>query len=110
MKAMQCDRAAELVGAYLDQELDADTRRQVAAHLGSCTACSALAGDLNRMSRQLTALGREPAPRHLAAQVQERLDQEASRTPAPLRLAVIASVRAHRRLRQSAAVFVLALV
>jgi hypothetical protein len=25
---MQCDRAIELIGAYLDQELDAETRRE----------------------------------------------------------------------------------
>ena len=66
---MQCDRAGELIGAYLDQELDAETRREVAAHLGGCPACSALADEFARVSRQLAAIGREPAPEHLVAGV-----------------------------------------
>jgi len=70
---MQCDRATELVGAYLDQELDADTRRDVAAHLGACPACAALADDVRRTSRQVSALGREPPPETLAAKVRELL-------------------------------------
>jgi anti-sigma factor RsiW len=69
MKAMQCDRAAELIGPYLDQELDAETRRDVAAHLGGCRSCSALAESLRSMSRQLATLGREPAPAQLSERV-----------------------------------------
>ena len=107
---MRCDTVAELIGAYLDQELDADTRREVAAHLGSCAACSALADDLRRLGRQLAALGREPAPKHLAAIVQERLASSAADKPAPLRLPQIANARAYRWWRQAAAALVLACV
>jgi anti-sigma factor RsiW len=70
---MQCDRAADLIGAYLDQELDADMRREVAAHLGGCPACASAADDLRRVSRQLAAIGREPAPAHLTANVRTLL-------------------------------------
>jgi anti-sigma factor RsiW len=108
MKAMQCDRTAELIGAYLDQELDADARQEVAAHLGSCGECTALADDLRRLGRQIAAIGREPAPRHLAAQVRDRLALEA--TPAPARLAVLARLSAGNRLRLAAAAVVLALL
>ncbi|MBO0766660.1 MAG: zf-HC2 domain-containing protein, partial [Hyphomicrobiaceae bacterium] len=59
---MQCDRVTEILGAYLDQELDATARREVATHLGGCAACSAFAEDLQRLSRKVAALGREPAP------------------------------------------------
>jgi anti-sigma factor RsiW len=66
---MQCDRAGELIGAYLDQELDAETRRRVAAHLDGCPGCSAMAEDFARLSRRLAAIGREGAPEHLASSV-----------------------------------------
>jgi anti-sigma factor RsiW len=69
MKPMQCDRAGELIGAYLDQELDAGTRRAVATHLGGCPACSAVADDFGHLGRKLAAVGREPAPEHLATSV-----------------------------------------
>ena len=107
---MQCDRTAELIGAYQDQELDADTRREVAAHLTGCGACSVLADDLDRMGRQLATLGREPAPRHLASSIQARLAAAAPATSTPLHLAIIAGVRASKHLRQAAAVIVVALL
>jgi anti-sigma factor RsiW len=86
MKAMQCDRAAELIGPYLDQELDAETRRDVAAHLGGCRSCSALAESLRSMSRQLATLGREPAPEQLTERVRSLVAgaaRESSVLPAP---------------------------
>jgi anti-sigma factor RsiW len=75
---MQCDRAAELIGPYLDQELDADGRHDVAAHLGSCRSCSALAENLQSMSRQLATLGREPAPEELMERVRSKLADAAT--------------------------------
>src|SRR5262245_59634376 len=107
MKAMQCDRAAELIGAYLDQELDAATRRDVAAHLGACPACAALLTDVRRMSRQISALGREPASEALAAKVRERLAETA---PADVRSPAARAIEGWRPssgLRQAAAVLLL---
>jgi anti-sigma factor RsiW len=80
---MQCDRTGELIGAYIDQELDAATRREVAAHLGSCPECSALAQDLQRAGRQVAALGREAAPVRLGAAIRSRLDRASAEPPAP---------------------------
>jgi len=101
---MQCDRAAELIGAYLDQELDADTRRDVAAHLGGCPQCAALADDQRRIGRQLSALGRTPAPEHLVADVRRRLADASAEQPLPR---LLARVRGLRWLRQAAAVLFL---
>jgi anti-sigma factor RsiW len=70
---MRCDRLGEMIGAYLDQELDPGTRREVAAHLASCPACSALANNLQSVGLQVAALGRERAPGHLMTDVRERL-------------------------------------
>ena len=76
---MQCDRAADLIGAYLDHELDADTRREVAVHLGACPSCASAADQLRAISRQLAAVGREAAPAHLTANVRTLLSGEAER-------------------------------
>jgi anti-sigma factor RsiW len=87
MKAMQCDRAGELIGAYLDQELDAETRREVAAHLDGCAACSAMADDFRRMSGKLAMLGRAPAPEHLDERVRslvKEADGGAIASPRPV--------------------------
>jgi len=70
---MQCDRAIELIGAYLDQELDAETRREVAAHLTGCAACAALGRDYRSVNEQVATLGRVPVPEHLIANVRSRL-------------------------------------
>jgi anti-sigma factor RsiW len=104
---MRCDMTAELIGAYLDQELDVDTRREVAAHLGSCAACSALAQDLRGMGRQLSAIGRELAPKHLAVAVQERLAVASAGKSSVLSLSPFASIRAAAWWRQAAAALVL---
>src|SRR5262245_32548707 len=80
MKAMQCEHAAGLIGAYLDQELDAGTRREVSAHLSGCAACATLADDDRATSRRLAALGREPAPAHLAERLRARLAAADSHT------------------------------
>src|SRR5262245_43318177 len=85
MKAMQCDRAGELIGAYIDQELDAATRREVAAHVGSCPACSTLAEELRGVGQELSALGREPAPDHLVHDVQKTVAHAAALKPTPWR-------------------------
>jgi anti-sigma factor RsiW len=99
---MQCDRTGELIGAYLDQELDAGTRREVAAHLGGCAACSALADEFGRMSRQLAALGREPAPEHVVAEVRRRFAEASVEISMP-HLGAIGPLGTRRWLRHAAA-------
>lgn len=103
MTAMQCDRVSELIGAYLDQELEADMRRQVALHLGSCPACAALADDVRRLSEQLAIGGREPAPAHLVSDVRALLATAATETAAPPRLAAAKRILGQSWLQQAAA-------
>ena len=100
---MQCDRVSELIGAYLDQELDADTRRAVAAHLGGCPACSAMADDFRRLSERLAIGGREPAPERLVTEVRALLAAAAPETAASPRLAAASRRLSQRWLRQAAA-------
>lgn len=86
---MQCDRYSEMIGAYLDQELDPTTRREVAAHLASCPACSALANDLQSVGLQVAALGRERAPVHLTSNVRARVAGGSIGTRVALRLPAV---------------------
>jgi anti-sigma factor RsiW len=99
---MQCDRASELIGAYLDQELDAATRADVAAHLGACSACSAAADDLGRLSREVAAVGRERAPEHLAASVSALSGAPAAHVTVSRSRAALERLRSHVWLRQAA--------
>lgn len=66
---MQCERSRELLGAYHDQELDPELRREIAAHLQSCGDCTATLDEISCMSGQLAAMGREQLPSYLRSRV-----------------------------------------
>ncbi|HEX5999583.1 MAG TPA: anti-sigma factor [Hyphomicrobiaceae bacterium] len=87
---MRCDRARELVGAYVDGELKGDDRASVAAHIESCAVCRELTGDIRRTSKAIAALGREPAPAALASRIYGRLagaaDEEVGKRLVPWRV------------------------
>jgi len=70
---MQCERVRELLGPYLDQELEAESRSAVAQHLGTCPQCARAADDLGSISRQVAALGREPLPKALSVRIRTAL-------------------------------------
>lgn len=108
MTAMHCDRMSELVGAYLDNELDADMRRQVALHLGGCPACAAMADDVRRLGEQLSVGGREPAPAHLMSDVRTLIATAAAETATSPRFAAAKRVPSQSWPRQSAAAVLLA--
>jgi anti-sigma factor RsiW len=100
---MQCDRASELIGAYLDHELDAETRRQVASHLGGCPGCSAMADDYGHLSHQVAAIGREPAPEHLGSRVAALIAGAATEPAAPRHVAAVERWQVPAWLRRVAA-------
>lgn len=101
MQTMQCEQADELIGAYIDQELDAETRRQVAAHIGDCPACQTLADDVRRISGQVAAIGRELAPERLMADVRARIAEAGSELESQPR-APLTRWRGYSWLRQAA--------
>lgn len=75
---MQCDRARELIGSYIDGELAGAERQAIADHLLSCAGCTALVQDLKRIGRQVAEAGREPAPKALALRIRAALAEEAA--------------------------------
>ena len=70
---MRCDRALELISAFVDGELDGEDRQAVAAHIEACADCAALAVDIQRMSKAIAEVRREPAPEALALRVRSTL-------------------------------------
>ena len=70
---MRCDRARELIDAYVDGELGGDDRAAVAAHVETCAECAELMADIRRTSQAVAALGRDSAPAALAPRLRSRL-------------------------------------
>ncbi len=74
---MRCDRAAELVSAYVDRELRGDDHASVAAHIEACDVCRELVDETTRASEAVRALGREPSPAALASRIYANLANSA---------------------------------
>ena len=55
---MNCEQVEELLSAYLDNKLAPEERRQVAAHLQTCSSCSELLADYRRNDTLLARLPR----------------------------------------------------
>src|SRR5262245_12672745 len=87
---MRCNRARELVGAYVDGELGGDDRASMAAHIEACAVCRQLMCDIKRTSKAIAELGREPAPAALASRIRGSLasaaEEEIGKRLVPWRL------------------------
>jgi anti-sigma factor RsiW len=70
---MQCERAQELLSAYVDDELEGDEHRVIAAHVAECRSCAALADDFRRIGGLLAEAGREPVPKAFALRVRRNI-------------------------------------
>jgi len=55
---MNCEQVEELLSAYLDDALAPEDRREVAAHIQTCTNCSALLAEFSRNDALLSHLPR----------------------------------------------------
>lgn len=60
MTTLDCDQFVELVTAFLDGALDADTERRVVDHLAECDGCGTY---LDQMRAVVRGLGRLPPDR-----------------------------------------------
>jgi anti-sigma factor RsiW len=67
---MNCALALRMVDAYVDDEVDAATAAEMAAHIASCAACAAMHQERVAMQAALrTASLREAAPKGLRASI-----------------------------------------
>ena len=72
---MNCDHARNLLDAHVDRELDDMTDAQVAQHLLSCSACSALRAERDQLRAELRRMPRHMAPAELRASVMAALSR-----------------------------------
>lgn len=103
---MDCERAVENLSCYLDQEIEAELRREVERHLDRCPDCRLHLEELTRNRDLLAALPRMRLPGDLYARVRKRIAAHArpraAAIPSPLR-------RLPRGLRAAAAAAVVLL-
>jgi anti-sigma factor RsiW len=71
---MKCDEAQELLEAYHDGELTAETRSTLAAHLRICADCPAALAQLDALSGAIKTVGAYPVPERLRRNVQKLAD------------------------------------
>ncbi|GAA4558670.1 anti-sigma factor family protein [Planotetraspora kaengkrachanensis] len=69
MTTMNCEEFVDLVTAYLDEELDAGTRRRFTGHIGVCGGCDVY---LRQIRVTVAEVGRLPA-RNLTDRSRENL-------------------------------------
>lgn len=73
---MTCDKALDLISARLDGELTAREEAALTAHLQECSACRAIANDMNALHCALTQTGEVDAPAALSQSVMQKIKVE----------------------------------
>jgi anti-sigma factor RsiW len=73
------DSLAPLLSAYLDGELDAARRRQVAAHLATCALCTQELAHLQAGDGELAGLQPTPLAPDLRPRLRQRLRRQGAR-------------------------------
>jgi anti-sigma factor RsiW len=93
---MNCEEARELLEAYHDEELMAEARSAVAAHVRHCEECAAELASLGGLSGAIKAVGPFPVPESLRRNV-EKLAADARRanTAIPRRFGFRALAASH---------------
>ena len=83
---MNCEEAQELLEAFHDGELTAETRSTLAAHVKNCADCSAALAQFTALSAAIKAVGAYPEPERLRHSVQKLADDAGrARAAAPWR-------------------------
>ena len=71
---MDCERIREQLGAYLDDEVSKDARREVEAHLNACPECTTELDSLERVAEGLAPQEPVAVPDTLWSAIEQRLD------------------------------------
>jgi hypothetical protein len=84
---MTCRDVEPRLSQFVDADLPGDERAAVSAHLESCAACRALAGDVTRIRDAARGLGPIPPPDHIWLEIagQIRLGDRPTPADAPQR-------------------------
>lgn len=81
MKSMDCGEVVDLLAAYCDDELTAEDRQAITAHLHVCPACSAALAGLENLRSQIKSAGNHPLPSGFAEQIATSLQAVPVETP-----------------------------
>ena len=73
---MKCSEAQDRLSAYVDNELPAELREQVAAHVSSCSACAAQVEFARELSSEVRAMPTPAPPPGLWDAIEARLGDE----------------------------------
>jgi hypothetical protein len=74
----QCGNIKADLSAFVDAELPAARRAEVAAHLAACAACREHATELERLARGVSALPQASLPAGILVEVRRRLQEPAA--------------------------------
>jgi len=77
---MRCQKIRPRLTAYLDQELDVDTRQRVFEHLRHCAVCRGELSAYEETDALLKALPKIPIPRSFRSQVSAAAGMETPRS------------------------------
>ena len=90
---MACEKYLDLISARMDGELTQREQAELDAHLQTCPACRAIAGELEGLHSALTDLGEVPAPVELSRSVLSKIkaERQQSRRRVVRRLASLAA-------------------
>ncbi len=75
---MDCQQIRLMLSAFQDGHVVESERREVAAHLARCGACSQRLGQLEMARRTLRAIPSRPAPAHLSYSLRAMASREAA--------------------------------
>ncbi|MCK4766317.1 MAG: zf-HC2 domain-containing protein [Candidatus Aminicenantes bacterium] len=76
MKCLNCNRVKPLLSAYQDNEVGAETKTAVDAHLSACAECSREFGRLENLRREILDLEEVEAPLNFTALVMARVKEK----------------------------------
>jgi len=103
---MKCKKIQLLLSAYLDQELDAQTRAMVEEHLDSCTGCHQVLGELKHYLSLAGSVDKVEAPSWLETKIWQEIEEP--ETTRVIRRSTPGKVIVLRTVSVAAAIFIIA--
>lgn len=85
---MNCNEAADLLSAHVDDELTAEARNPLLEHLANCSLCARKLSELERVTQATRVVLSPPSIPHarIAQRVAAQLDRGFSKPPHPVSL------------------------
>lgn len=95
MTKFDCSEVRDLIHAFVDEELSAEERQAVAAHISGCRECGQALAELQRLRKSLAAAGNFPVPQHVEARARVAIGLAAGNEHRWSRRSVMALATSH---------------